>query len=298
MSSKNRPHLYLAMHPYHRSVDEAEKLVLELLHKTSPGHTNQHWKRQKRIQVMLGEHQIAATSFKGFVTEARETGTVSALRGPRDQKDPFLGGRHSTAVSENMKLGVTWGGYKSELPGPASYQLIENEFTEDILYYRRDACKYSSLDELSALSRAYRGYLFSCIALIEAFLNVDVSFRRLRGELTEDDVSNWIRSSLEHRVEIWVARNCPPDVMVGVRQTDAWREFRELRVARNEVTHSADPFFGITLKHLHHNLNLVRRGVGGLLRLLRSHQGVDVLGFVERLESAPHVKFVSALRKR
>lgn len=295
--SKKEPHLYLRMHPYHRSVSDAEALVLGLLHKISPGFTNQHWKRQKEIQVKLDNHEIAKKSFGAFVMEARKTGTVRSLRWPRDQKDPFLGGRHSIAVTENMNPGIAWGGYKSELVGPASYQLIELEFTEDILHYREVACQRSALEQFSALGRAYRAYLFSCISLVEAFLNVDVAFRKFAGTLSEDDSSKWIRSSLEHRVETWAARNCSSGAMDSIKQTDAWRDFKELRVARNAVTHSADPFFGISVKVLHQNLNLVREGVGGLLRLLRKHQGLEMLGFIERLESAPVISFVSALRR-
>ncbi len=89
---------------------------------------------------------------------------------------------------------------------------------------------------------------------------------------------------------MWVETFCQKPLSV-LKATPGWAHFQELRDERNHLVHALKPQLGIGIKALSHGFNLVREGVGGFMRTLRSMQGLGPTGFVERLESAPRVEF-------
>ena len=71
-----------------------------------------------------------------------------------------------------------------------------------------------------------------------------------------------------------------------------WDHYQELRRRRNSLMHATSSMLGMELKDVARQLNLVCRGVGGLMNLLRRMQGLPT-PFAERLETAPEARFVS-----
>ena len=90
-----------------------------------------------------------------------------------------------------------------------------------------------------------------------------------------------------------------PAELAGIRNGEVeWNHFQELRLARNGLIHSTSPFLGFELRSLERVLNLVREGVGGFLTRIRRLQGLEPLGFMERLATAPRVEYRTAKRRK
>ncbi len=231
-----------------------------------------------------------------LVQEARKTGSVAVLREKLDHSDPVFGGKHGVSVSENMNLKTSWGGYERELEGPLRIVPIETELTADILYYRSEACSRSIGVSFVETTRAYRSYVLCSLSLVEAFLNAHIVRAKFAGSITEVTELGWRKSNLEDRIGLWISLFAQNGATLAMVKSDVcWNHFQELRQARNSLAHSIEPFLGISIKGMVRELNAVRQGVGGLLLKLRELQARESLGFIERLVSAPEVKFVTAL---
>jgi hypothetical protein len=290
--SKVAEHRFLKMHPYHLSDTKARALVCSVL-----GHAGYalaiDTSPKRMLALTVGKRQETVT-FGQLVQEARATGTVERLRGAVDRMDPVFGGTFSVSTnSSGLAIGVQHGSYAASLrSGPSRAVPIEKDLCEDILFFRRQACESSVDHSFEKTTRAYRSYVFSACSLVEAFLNRHVQFAKDTNDSRPGVLELLSRvRTVEERLEIWMPlfASIPFEAL---RSRVEWSDYQLLRTERNKFIHALEPFHAFSIEGLASALNLVRRGVGGLLAFIRASQGLALLGIVERTMSAPPIEFV------
>jgi hypothetical protein len=143
-------------------------------------------------------------------------------------------------------------------------------------------------------ARHYRGYLLSSCALVEAFLNRSIIIELDKGTKSPELEELKKPCRVERKFELWLRQFCGEELS-AVNAGAEWSQYQELVQKRNSLVHAADTMLAIGLKEVTRQLNLVRRGVGGLISQLRKLQGLSPVAFAERLETAPEAQFVSKL---
>jgi len=289
-------HRFLEIGRYHRSDADAERYVLALLRRATPGVRARDWKHQE-IKITTG-NRTSTHRFGELVRLARETGTAGPVSERLDMDDPFFGGAFSMATNgEGVTIGTKYAGYEASLRGPARSYPVEDELTQDILVLRSRACAASGDVPFEETARCYKAYVFACTSLVEAFLNRHVHLAQHRGDATAEQDA-MAASNLEERLDRWLRRYANADLAAIKNGEVEWNHFQELRFARNGLIHSTSPFLGLEIRSLERVLNLVREGVGGFLTRIRRLQGLEPLGFMERLATAPRVEYRTAQRRK
>jgi hypothetical protein len=174
---------------------------------------------------------------------------------------------------------------------------VEDKLTQDILVLRRRACEASGDVPFEETARSYKGYVFACTSLVEAFLNRHVYLARHGGDAAAEHDA-MAAPNLEERLERWLRRYANAELAAIKNGEVEWNHFQELRVSRNGLIHGASPYLGLEIRSLARILNLVREGVGGFLMRIRRLQGLEPLGFMERLATAPLVDYRTAQRRK
>jgi hypothetical protein len=291
-------HRFIQIGRYHRNQQNAEKYALDLFRKLDPSVRSP---KSDDLIIRSGEGaDMFEASFREAVTQARERGSAEALRVYTNGPEPYFGPAISiSADGEGPTIELALASHKMKLKTPMRQGSVEIELTEDILEHRRKASEMSlkGHDGFQTTAMHFRGYLLVSCALVEAFLNrhvvVDIANGRSSANLTELQKP----CSVERRFELWVQEFCGKTIAT-VKSSAEWSDFQELRQRRNSLMHSAHGILGIELKDTARQLNLVRRGVGGLISLLRQEQSLPPLPFAERLETAPEATFCSEVLKR
>lgn len=284
-------HRYLQIGRYHRNEAAADKFVLDLLRPRFPG-VGRNQLRKQTFNLHYGKGPFTQ-SFQELKQQARETGTIQHRR-LLVGDDQFFPQPLSIAVGGavkglNMKVKASYAGHSAEFEAPMRINMIEEDLCDDILAWRRASCATSVLP-FDECMRCYRAYVLACTSLVEAFLNrVPLYYRDLRQHV--DAIEQLHRPmNFEERIDLWVDTFCSQPVKT-LKSTKAWNHFQELREERNRSVHALEPQLGVEIRKLPHGLNLVREGVGGFMRKLRSTQGLGPTGFIEKLETAPQARF-------
>jgi hypothetical protein len=291
-------HLYLVMQSSHLSKGAAVCVALAAIREIVPGMaegTDTELRRQT-YTITSPEGEATERRFDDLVEEARTTGVVSSLRIATDRPDPIFGGSYGIAVSENMNIKTEQFGPAIEIRGPGHTYPVGRELVKDILFYRRETCASSTLAKLAIVGRLYRAYVLSCTTLVEAYLNRQCWYFQAIGHVSQEQIEE-LPLKFEERIEAWLTLFTTRTItdLKGVKP--CWGHLIELRRERNNFAHAPGPTAGLSFHDVHRGLNSARTGIGGLLLTLRKWQGLPPLGFLERLQRAPEVKFVSALVK-
>lgn len=272
------------------SVKESEKIVDYILDKLNIILPTKNKNHQFIIMNQGSENEEKKKYFE-LVNEVRETGVCGFIQADLDRTDNVFGGTFGLSTPNwQMNLTTEWAGYRRELNGPCRNIPSEFDLSEDIEFYKEETCLESVYYDFNMSSRNYRGYLFSSLALIDCYINRHIISFRFNGLNTEQ--FNRLKESrnTEERIEIFVNEFCNFS-FDELRQTNAWDDFKKLKILRNEVVHSLNPYMGFEFKEVATNLNLSINGVGTLLKKLQEGQGRISLGFIERVRTSPVVHF-------
>jgi hypothetical protein len=242
------------------------------------------------VSVEQADGRLFTATLPALVKEARDLGIPRTLYRLIDAQDEFFGGLVEMATdSRGIKLGMEFASYSRQLRGPCRFHPVENELTDDVLFYRRATCETSGTPDFAECSRHFRAYLQCAVSLVEAFLNRYVLLLECaNASAVPEDLR--VTGRLDKRLQAWVrciAGREPTELLEG----SEWSQFNELRRERNRLVHAAEPYVGIEIKDLPRFLNATRGGVGGLLFRMRQLAGQPTLGFIERLRTAPKVSF-------
>jgi len=207
-----------------------------------------------------------------------------------DRQDEVFGGTIGFSSPSGLNVKTEWAGYVKELEGPFRLTPSELDLSEDIEFYKEEACFESSNHDFDMCSRNYRGYLFSSIALVDCYINRHIVLSKFNGKRTNNFERLQKSTNTEERIDLFVTEFCDFSFS-DLKQTKIWSDFAKLRGLRNEVVHSVSPFIGISLKEICSNLNLSIRGVGAFLKKMQVGQGRCSLGFIEKVRTSPIIEY-------
>ena len=238
-------------------------------------------------------------NFAASIFEAETFGVPRMLQSLFDNRDRYLNPAIQMAIGivvpiPAINISTKIGSFQTGGYGPGITESVEQSLTDDILYYRKEACFNSSGNNLQICTRFYRSYLHSCISLIDCFI-----FRY--AAYVKDEIPDFEKYSntkvlgsiagIEKRIEAWII-TFATDQIDKYKTTKEWAEFQEIRKLRNEFMHSFEPARFYSIKQIAYDLNLCRKGIGGLLATFRQYSKYDPrLGFIQKIMTAPIVSF-------
>ena len=263
---------------------EAEKYLYDLLLKLNIKLPND---KSKQYILKDGKTKIHC---KDLIDQLINKG-ICDIQIDLDRSDAIFGGAFSIAVSSNsMTITSEWAGFKKVYPGPSRDNSSELELSEDIEFYKNETCYESNDYNFELCARNYRAYLFSSIALIDAYINRHIHYYNFLGLKTENFLKLKKSKKAEQRVEFFINEFCIFEYKQFINSKE-WNDFIKLKELRNEIVHSLTPYMGISLRYLGDNLNLSINGVGGFLKKLQEGQGRLSLGFIEKVRTSPIIHF-------
>lgn len=279
----------LIMAQYHLSTDKAEKHVSILLKTLGLKKPKGGWHSTSyTLKTPKGEINLI---WKEMVNEVRISGGVAAIENWLDMQNPIFGGSFGMAVgSSHMNISTTFLGQTKKFKGPARSYPVEQEIAGDILEFRRLCCDSSLPGDFSETSRFFRAYLFSCISLVDAFINRYVHIANYKGKSSPLSEQLKIPGRLEDRLSLWLqAFGTRGDA--ELRKGTKWDHFNVLKKARNLHIHATEPYFGYQVSSMIAPLNACRMGIGGLLKFLQNEAGQKPISLIHKLTSAPVIRF-------
>jgi hypothetical protein len=281
---------FLELAEYHLSEQQARKTVADLLLKTGSNSPKGGWDKST-ITSGPPDHQ-EHTSFRELVKEARNTGVVGPIQKHLDRSDDIFGGTFSLSTPSKMigQVTTSYAGHTKILKPPMTDTPVENALSEDIMFYREETCLWSNEHDFEMCTRNYRSYLFSCIALVDAFINRHILIYKFRKMDSKDFVELQSTTRLEDRMNLFLKISTGKDIS-AINNGTEWQHFKTLRKLRNEMTHINSPSLGYSIGEFADHLNYSRKGVGGMLRQIRELQGKHSLSFIERIRTAPLAYF-------
>lgn len=278
----------LSLEPYHLSRAAAEAHVESLLRAVGFRMPARGWhSADYRVRTSRAPRVLL---WREMVAEARQTGGVEFLDGLLQSKDPYFGSMMSLAVSSSAaKISIEYLGRTVELHGPARIYPVEQELVGDILTYRRMVCERSVPGDFEDVGRFFRSYLFTCISLVDAFINRHVQVAEFTG--VNDPAIDAIvhEARLQERVELWL-KAFGKNGVARLKQGVKWDAFSKLRQARNAHVHAGEPYFGYRIAALVEPLNACRCGIGELLAFLQVEAGRRPSSIFQRLSTAPRAR--------
>ncbi|MFN6457006.1 MAG: hypothetical protein RM022_033110 [Nostoc sp. EfeVER01] len=284
------PH-FLTISQYHLSRKDAEESVTNALKQC--GYHKPSKKSWGEIEFTINENgQSIQVKFHELVKKARLTGiALESLQKQIDNADEVFGKFFSFATpNHQLSINTSYAGYSKELKGPCRISPVEDELTEDILFYRQQVCMNSNSDNFTLSCRYYRAYILSCLSLIDAFLNRHILFLKFTGFSSPDFHELENKFNIEDKIDLWLKVFAGKNISV-LNKTKEWNHFKLLKEERNMLTHAVEPFYGHQIKEVANYLNYVSTGIGGLLSLLIKARKLNTLGFMKRLITSPKVTY-------
>ena len=225
-----------------------------------------------------------------LILESRKWGVIYSIQEHIDKADNIFGGTFGISTPNfQFPLTTMLAGYTKTLKSPSRSVPIEQELASDILFYREETCIESEFYDFEMCCRNYRAYLFASISLIDAFINKHILIYNHNGLDNPDFTVLKESRNTDERIDLLVKISSNESNILTLHQSNAWSDYKKLKDLRNNIVHSLEPFFGHSIPELADNLNLIRSGVGELLKIILKFQGKNSLGFVERLRNAPEV---------
>jgi hypothetical protein len=289
MTDNNEPY-FLELEDRILTNGEARRLLIEVLSKNGINSPKGGWEKST-YNFGQGEN-IITVSFQRLLQDLKLNGVVQNIQAQIDANDEIFGGTFGISIPTMAMGPVTsnYAGYNRMLYPPMTDSPVEMQLSEDILFYREEACLYSNEYDFTFCTRYYRAYLTSCVAIIDAYINRHILIYKYQGrKVKEFEEVNKI-SRLEDRLNIFLQVDTGHELS-SINKGIEWIHFKKLRQLRNEMTHINSPSLGYSIAEFAEHFNYVKKGIGGLLRLIRELQGRQSLGFIEKLRHAPIIYF-------
>jgi len=269
---------------------EARRLLIETLLKNGIKSPKGGWEKSS-YNFGKGDN-MKTVSFHSLLQDLKTNGIVPYFQSNIDIGDPIFGGTFgiSTPTMEMGPITFKYAGHERTLLPPMTDSPVEMQLSEDILFFREEACLFSNEYDFTFCTRYYRAYLTSCVAIVDAYINRHILIYKYQGRLTNEfDEVNKI-SRLEDRLNKFLQVDTGHDLS-AINQGIEWTHFKRIRKLRNEMTHINTPSLGYSITEFADHFNYVKKGIGGLLKLIRELQGRQSLTFIEKLRNAPIVYF-------
>ena len=200
---------FLEIEEFCLSLNEAEKLVdkkLLLVNiKILP------FRKSKEIITVKNILNGKEEKFRYFelVKNTRKQGAVYPIQLYIDGDDQIFGRIFGMATSSKaLSITTSFAGYSKFVKGHGRSYPIELDISSDIIFYREESCVKSDNPNFEMTCGNYRGYLFSCISLIDAYINRHILLRKNENYKSAkfDELINCF--NLEERIELFLEVFC------------------------------------------------------------------------------------------
>lgn len=231
------------------------------------------------------------------VESVRKTGKADLLQMIFDSSDRFLNTPLSLGLTGDIpglkvKIESNYGSHSSIVHFPGFIEPPETSFSQDIVFYRKQAVKSFNKEDLPGFARAYRGYLQSCVSLVECFIHrYTFHIKGMIPSMQEFDTAILdSRSSIDDRLDAWMT-TFAIHKMKDFKNSKSRSKFLELKNQRNAIVHPSYPSVPYGVKDVVKFLNYCQDGVGGLLGDLRRYAGYsENIGFIKQIRSQGEVR--------
>lgn len=286
----------LAIYQYHLGKDKAEKYVLALCKKLNIP-VPSRGSLKKEITVQTGA-QFVRIDLAREVNTAMMSGRALILQSLLDSTDRYLNTPVSLGtISGGLKIGIkmtsSYGSHSSALEGDGYIEAPEISFSDELAFYRREAVSSFNSGDLAGFCRNYRGFLQSCVSLVECFLHrYTFHVKELIPSMAfyENTAVLDSRAGLEARLDAWM-QTFATHRIEEFRRSAARSKFMELKGQRNQIVHPSSPTIGYSVKNVVKYMNFPQSGVGGLLHELRQYAGASPhIGFIQHIRTLPEIR--------
>ena len=288
--------MILSMNEFCVGKEHAEKYVLSLCKDLKLPFTS----RKDLFKKFKHEKTGVEVDLHAEVQHVRKYGTALHLQDWLDQNDRYLNSPVSFAIfgddcGISCNMSSEYGNHISKMKFPGSIESPEGSFVSDIRFYREDAVSKFNEKDIFGFSRAYRGYLMSCVSLVDCFLyRYTFHVKNMIPSTADYDNTKDLDSRLpiEERIDAWVTIFAY-DKINEYKNNKQWSEFICLKKKRNEIIHPATPTIPYEAIKIAKHLNSAKEGVGGLLTNLRKFAGqTGNIGFIRETLTLPEIKIL------
>ena len=233
------------------------------------------------------------------VDTVRRTGKADLLQAIFDSSDRFLNTPLSLGIScdipgVKVKIESNYGSHSSFVHFSGFIEPPETSFSHDIVFYRKQAVQSFNREDLPGFARAYRGYLQSCVSLVECFIyRYTFHVKNMIPSMQEFDNTAKLdsRLSIDDRLDAWMTTFAIHKIK-DFKNSKSRSKFLELKNQRNSIVHPTNPSVPYSVKDVVKFLNYCQDGVGGLLGDLRRYAGyTENIGFIKQIRSQGEVRF-------
>ena len=191
-----------------------------------------------------------------------------------------------------VKLTSSIGNHTASVTTHGILESPELALARDICFFHSETCELYNSEDIAGFSRSFRGFLHSCVSLVDCFLfRYAFHIRSLIPDptqyintLTLDSVSGILE-----RLEAWILTFATHEID-SFKNWSERSQFVELKNMRNEFTHPAVPTVTFEPVSVVKYLNYGSSGVGKLLgKMRRASSASDKIGFIHQVSHLPKV---------
>ena len=286
----------LATAEYHQDNESAGRYVLKLCKELNFAVNKKHL--NGIIEINAGNKKISI-NLADEVEYTRRNGKAQLLQSMLDSGDRFLNSPMSMgSTSTGIVLSSSYGSHSATVEGAGYIEPPEFSFSEDIIFYRKEAVAMFNAGNFVEFCRCYRAYLQSCVSLIDCFIHRYNFHIKMHVPDTAAYASTKTldsMQSIEKRLEAWM-EIFAIHKLSEVKVSKYWFKFMEIKKQRNNIVHPSNPTIPYGVEDAVKHLNYVQEGIGGILAELRKHSGNTAnIGFINRVKTAPEIRILKKI---
>lgn len=251
----------------------------------------------KRDILLKTEKKNFRINFSEEVEHTIKHGKANMLQAWFDAEDRFLQPAIEMASFGSVP-GITFtmtsslGSHTATVSNHGILESPEIALAKDICFFHRETCELYNSGDISGFSRSFRGFLHSCVSLVDCFLfRYAFHVRDLIGDTSQylNTLTLDSRAGVLERMDAWM-QTFAANEMMSFKDWKERSQFIELKNKRNEFTHPSVPTVVFEPVDVAKYLNYGSTGVGKLLGRMRKASSVtDKIGFIHQVSHLPKV---------
>ncbi len=247
--------------------------------------------------ILKTEKKDFRINFKEEIEHTQKFGKANMLQTWFDSEDRFLQPAiemsvFGTVSGLEFKLTSTVGSHTANVSTNGILEAPELALARDICHFHIETCEQYNSGDITGFSRSFRGFLHSCVSLVDCFLfRYAFHIRDLIPDPTQyiNTLTLDSRSGVMERLEAWILTFATNEIE-SFKDWSERSQFVELKRKRNEFTHPAVPTVTFEPVDVAKYLNYGASGVGKLLgKMRRSSSVTDKIGFIHQVSHLPKV---------
>ena len=260
-------------------------------------------RRDYGVDVLLKtENKTFIVNFDKEVEHTVRHGKANMLQAWFDAEDRFLQpaiemSASSSAPGITFTLTSSLGSHAASVSNHGILESPELALSRDICFFHQETCDLFNTGDVAGFSRNFRGFLHSCVSLVDCFLfRYAFHTKDLIGDTGQHESGSILdsRAGVGERLDAWMSTFATQEIE-GFKGWKERSQFIELKNKRNEFTHPCVPTVSFEPVDVAKYLNYGSTGVGKLLgRMRKASSSTDRIGYIHQVSHLPEV---SVLKK-